>query len=189
KLFPTLYLLYKVNENSFNLNLNRRINRPAYWLLNPFREYSSSISYIEGNPFLEPSYTINYEFNYTYKNNLNFRLYYSNTRNGYDQVVLVNPQSDIQVITPKNFINIMNFGIEATYTFQSLDWWNSYLDVSLYRSNATSDIKITNTTASETTLYFSTYNDFFFNKSKTLIGSINFWYNSPSIYALSKYTS
>src|SRR5699024_4327422 len=83
----------------------------------------------------------------------------------------------------------MNFGIEATYTFQSLDWWNSYLDVSLYRSNATSDIKITNTTASETTLYFSTYNDFFFNKSKTLIGSINFWYNSPSIYALSKYTS
>ena len=59
KLFPTVYASYKKNENnSFSLNYGKRINRPRFDLLNPFRIYINSNSYSEGNPFLKPSLAI-----------------------------------------------------------------------------------------------------------------------------------
>lgn len=53
KLFPTAYISYYPNDNhSFSLSYNKRINRPSYRLLNPFRWISSQYSYAEGNPYL-----------------------------------------------------------------------------------------------------------------------------------------
>ena len=38
--FPTFYLLHTINDNHVvNINYNRRINRPGFWELNPFRFY------------------------------------------------------------------------------------------------------------------------------------------------------
>jgi hypothetical protein len=60
KLFPTFYLTYKANENStLGLNYSRRINRPSYSNLNPFRTYTSAFNYGEGNPFLQPFFNYN----------------------------------------------------------------------------------------------------------------------------------
>ncbi len=59
QLFPTGYIQYTANENNvFNLNYNRRIDRPNMVLLNPFRKYSTPNSYEAGNPFLQPSCTL-----------------------------------------------------------------------------------------------------------------------------------
>ena len=68
KLFPTFYTSYKKNENNnFSLNYGKRIRRPSFALLNPFRVYISSNSYSEGNPFLKPSFSDNFEFAHSYK--------------------------------------------------------------------------------------------------------------------------
>jgi hypothetical protein len=57
-LFPTLFLQQKVSNNyGINYSLIRRINRPNYGSLNPFRGYRDPYTYYEGNPFLQPSYT------------------------------------------------------------------------------------------------------------------------------------
>ncbi|MDV3662444.1 hypothetical protein CMU70_18590, partial [Elizabethkingia anophelis] len=48
---------YTLNENHvFNINYGRRIQRPSYNFLNPFRFVSNPFSYSEGNPFLQPSF-------------------------------------------------------------------------------------------------------------------------------------
>ena len=52
KLFPSLYLSYEKNEkNHFGFAYGKRINRPNFRDLNPFRFYINDNSYSEGNPF------------------------------------------------------------------------------------------------------------------------------------------
>src|SRR5574338_510391 len=83
KFFPTAYLLYMLNENnSFNLNYGRRISRPDFWELNPFKLYLNKNSYVEGNPSLEPSYTHNIEFTHSFKQKLFSTLFLQFVENG-----------------------------------------------------------------------------------------------------------
>src|SRR5699024_5908841 len=62
ELFPTAYISFNFNtSNSFVLSYGRRIDRPMYSYLDPFREYFNIYSYREGNPFLRPAYNNNLE--------------------------------------------------------------------------------------------------------------------------------
>ena len=92
KLFPTFYLSYAPNENnSLSFSYGKRIDRPQFEYLNPFRIYNNKYQYSEGNPFLQPSYSNNLEINYTYKSNWNSRLYYSEISNGTGGIIFINP--------------------------------------------------------------------------------------------------
>ncbi|MEM6772681.1 MAG: outer membrane beta-barrel family protein, partial [Bacteroidota bacterium] len=55
--FPSVGLTYALNQrkgNTLSLNYGRRINRPDYNVLNPFRNQLSQLSYERGNPRLSP---------------------------------------------------------------------------------------------------------------------------------------
>ena len=53
--FPSAGLTYQHHpEHVYSLNYGRRINRPDYNVLNPFREQLSELSYSRGNKFLQP---------------------------------------------------------------------------------------------------------------------------------------
>ena len=55
--FPSAYLQYQINEKqALNLSYSRKIDRPGYSLLNPFRRYSDPFTFFSGNPDLNPSY-------------------------------------------------------------------------------------------------------------------------------------
>lgn len=55
--FPSAHLQYQISEKQvLNLSYSRKITRPGYSLLNPFRYYSSPFTYSSGNPDLSPSY-------------------------------------------------------------------------------------------------------------------------------------
>ncbi len=84
KLFPTAYLSYTPNDNhSFSVNYGKRISRPNFNFLNPFRFVYNPYSYSEGNPFLQPAFTDNIEFEYAFKDNLITNIYYSFTDDDY----------------------------------------------------------------------------------------------------------
>ena len=68
KLFPTVYLNYTLQEEVYvGFNYAKRLDRPDYAQLNPFRFYVNANQYAIGNPFLRPSYTGNYELYFIYK--------------------------------------------------------------------------------------------------------------------------
>ena len=53
--FPSLGITYAANpKHSYGLNYSKRINRPDYKILNPFREQASELVFSKGNPFLQP---------------------------------------------------------------------------------------------------------------------------------------
>ena len=66
RLFPTLHVNWRMAARS-NLRFaySMGIIRPDFTYLNPFRYYYSSTSYVEGNPYLDPSITNNIEMSYS----------------------------------------------------------------------------------------------------------------------------
>lgn len=180
KLFPTFYLTYKADENSvWGLNYNRRIDRPGYSKLNPFRTYTSAFNYSEGNPFLQPFFTHNVEFSFNYKNSY-FALYSNYMTNKFDEITFVDAQSNIQHVFPLNFYKKQNYGLLWYYTFNKLSWWESEVHTNVYYSKTTSKIENTVPDIDNWTFSFNANNSFVLNKKKTLRAEFNFNYQSPS---------
>ena len=80
--FPSFGITFQNSpKHMWSLNLGRRINRPDYRVLNPFREQMSELSFRKGNPFLQPEIVNNAEIGYTLGYRYNFKLAYSRTTN------------------------------------------------------------------------------------------------------------
>ena len=82
--FPSVFLSQKLNDrNDLQLNYSRRINRPNFWQLLPFTDYSDSLNINRGNPNLNPEFTNSIELSYNrqFENRDNFMasIYFKNT--------------------------------------------------------------------------------------------------------------
>ncbi|SHL25062.1 TonB-dependent receptor domain-containing protein [Flavobacterium xanthum] len=178
KLFPTFYASYKKNENNtFSLNYGKRINRPRFDLLNPFRIYINSNSYSEGNPFLSPSFSDNFELVHSYKEILRTSVFVNAIKNGYGVLFTSNPETNTQIVTRENYFKNLNYGIGESYSASFADWWSS--ENSLYLLGAKTEfIKAINATPSNSLqIDFSTNNTFILGKMAKL--QIDFTYTTP----------
>jgi len=65
QLFPSIFLTYKLNEeDQVQLSYTRRINRPSFFQLIPFPDFSDSLNLTRGNPNLVPEFNNSLELNY-----------------------------------------------------------------------------------------------------------------------------
>ncbi|KAF2334910.1 TonB-dependent receptor domain-containing protein [Flavobacterium daemonense] len=178
KLFPTVFASYKKNDNNtFSLNYGKRINRPRFDLLNPFRIYISSNSYSEGNPFLQPSFSDNFEFAHSYKEVLRTSVSVNAITNGYGVLFTSDPETNTQIVTRENYFKSLNYSLGETYSATFADWWSS--ENSLYFLGAKTEfIKDINATPSNSLqIDFSTNNTFTLGKNTKL--QIDFSYSTP----------
>ena len=190
KFFPTGYITYKHSENNmFSLNYSKRINRPSFFSLNPFRWYSNPYSFSEGNPFLQPSYSHNLEFVFTHKQNWENKIYLSKTDNGFSQITLTDSNTNIQSTKYSNSFNTEIIGLSESYTFDKLNFWESYNSLDLSYSKTSSLLNFTNQNREGINTYFSTNNTFFINKRKTIILNLNFWLSPNGVSDLDKSTA
>ncbi|MFZ9694959.1 MAG: outer membrane beta-barrel protein, partial [Chitinophagaceae bacterium] len=85
-LFPSVFLTRNLkNSQEFQINYTRKINRPNFFQLLPFTDYSDSLNISRGNPNLVPEFTNSLEVSYqkTFKNKDNFiaSTYFKHTDN------------------------------------------------------------------------------------------------------------
>lgn len=83
-LFPSVFLSQKLGESDdLQMNYSRRINRPNFFQLFPFTDYSDYLNISRGNPDLKPEFTNSVELSYSklFKNRDNFiaSVYFKNT--------------------------------------------------------------------------------------------------------------
>lgn len=179
KLFPTAYISYKPNENNaFSLNYSRRISRPYFGNLNPFKFYVSEFEYSTGNPYLLPSFSDNFEFGYVLNNNFNVTLYYNYNKDNWDRIQVVEGKSKYSIV--KNFYNQDQAGINISYNYNKLKWMESNIFVNGYYAKTKSYDPTAVAAPEGYSANFNVDNNFFLNKSKTLTLMLGLWSNLPN---------
>lgn len=128
-LFPNILIEYAASENNgFQLNLNRRIDRPSYSDLNPFKTYRDQYAYNEGNPFLLPHYSNTIELTHTYKESITNTFTYTRIEDVMLSYTKQDDSSKVTIQSVKN-MNYNNYYAYAFYIQKSVKpWW----DVSAY---------------------------------------------------------
>lgn len=134
--FPSAHLNYSVNENNqFQVSYTRRIRRPGFWQMSPFRSYNDNRNIRMGNPALKPTYMDSYELGYIHfwdKASFNFTAYY---RHGNNMIRHYTFEDDgVFYSMPVNFGKADDFGIEAVAQGQMTSWWNLNGNVNFFRS-------------------------------------------------------
>lgn len=80
KLFPTAFVTYMPSQKAIlSLNYSRRLSRPKYWQMNPFKEYFNATTYNQGDPAMTPSFTNTVNLNGVFWSRFVVNLGYSNT--------------------------------------------------------------------------------------------------------------
>ncbi len=182
RIFPTAYITYTPVENhSFSLDYSKRISRPGFWELNPFKWYISPYTYTEGNPYLRPSYSHNLELKHSYKNCLFTSLYYSQIINGSGQVPVLSQDNYTQIFTRLNYYDGYSTGLAEVYVFNKLKWFESQNMVYGYFQHSDSKLyPLTPKSVEGLGMNVSTTNTFTLNANKTILAGFSFAYNSPS---------
>lgn len=181
ELFPSLSVLYTPNAaGSFSLTYGKRINRPTFWMLNPYKSLLTAFSYFDGNPSLQPEYTQTLELTYNYKKILSSSAYLSYTNNGFDNVTIASADTSLVYRTPLNFLTTYKYGIVESATISPAPWWQSVNQVNAYYTSAQSHIPFI-ASISGFGEYVSTNNNFYFNKEQTVRGAVNFWCQFPEV--------
>ncbi|NLR80496.1 outer membrane beta-barrel family protein [Chitinophaga eiseniae] len=137
-LYPSLFLSEKLkHDQELQLNYSRRVNRPNFFQLIPYRDYSDPQNQREGNPNLKPEYTNSFEFSYV-KNwaNSNFlgSVYFRNTNNMISTIST--PIGADTLLT--QFINANrsnSYGAELTLKNQVVKGWDLTSNVNLYQTD------------------------------------------------------
>lgn len=178
KAFPAIHVAYQPTEqHSVQASYSRRLNRPGFGLLNPFRSYINSTSYSEGNPFLQPSFVDNLEAGYTYKSALRTTAFLNRTLNGFGPVFTPNPATNTLVISRQNYFREYSYGLGQSYAASPTAWWQTQTQIYVLSANSRFSREIQAAPRNTAQFYASTSNSFTVSKSTRL--QVDYTYNSP----------
>lgn len=123
--FPTIYVQQTLSKNhQLGASYGRRIDRPSYDALNPFIFYLDEYTYNQGNPFLKPQYTNNYEVNYTFMQRYFLNLGYSVTNDAITEVILPNEERKALFQTNENLATQKVLSANLTVPVKIKKWWS-----------------------------------------------------------------
>jgi len=139
-LFPSVYLSRKMeHDQELQLNYSRRVTRPNFFQLIPYRDYTDPLNQREGNPNLQPEYTNSIEFSYV-KNwkNSNFlgTAYFRNTNNLLS-TISTPLGKDTLLTTFVNADHNNSYGAELTLKKTLFGIWDITANTNLYHMEIT----------------------------------------------------
>ncbi|HUQ96506.1 MAG TPA: outer membrane beta-barrel protein [Chitinophagaceae bacterium] len=141
--FPSVFISQKLTDLAdLQLNYSRRINRPNFWQLFPFTDYTDSLNISRGNPDLNPEFTNSLElsFSQTFENrdNLIASIYFKNTNDLITRVL--NPEFDT-ILGKSVFINSYTnanrsyvTGLELIGRNKLTKWWEMVTNLNFFTS-------------------------------------------------------
>lgn len=182
QLFPSLFVNDKIDaQNELNLSIGRRIDRPTYKQLNPFKFFLDPSTYVEGNPYLAPQYTWSSELNYTYKQKYTISFTYSNTSGNITELLIPDiTDNRVTIQTDKNLARYYYYNMSITVPVDITSWWTSTNNLNTYYSNYSGELA--NTPLNKGKLAFDANTNNSFKLGKNTSAELDGVFTSGNVY-------
>lgn len=147
-LFPSLFITRAMNDDRTSdvyFSYARRLQRPGFDELNPYRLQLNNVITMLGNPDLQPQYTNNFELGYHFAKGWTGSLYYSRTTGVISQVSV--PVGNLFEIKYYNLDQTISYGLNFDAPVKIKEGWMLNNSFSLFHAYYTlQSVDYTNTT-------------------------------------------
>lgn len=136
QVFPTLFLTHKFSDkHDMGFSFSRRIQRPGYDMMNPFKLFIDAATFKEGNPYLLPQNSYLFELTHTYKQQVLTTFSASFINKSITEVLIpAEGQNNITIQTYKNINTQYIYSLNTSFPLQISRRWKMTNDVSVYYS-------------------------------------------------------
>lgn len=183
KLFPSLFVSYSANDdNQFSASYSRRISRPSYGSLNPFIFYADPYTALQGNPFLQPSYSNSLMASYTYKNFQVLSISYLQMSDFVMDVIDQNDETKVSISMLQNLSNASSLRLSSGGTMPVTAWWSADVQLTGAYNRIHTPVQGVNYNKEQFAWEASADQNFLLPKNYKL--QLSGYYSSPSIDGL-----
>lgn len=182
QLFPSLAVQHSLAEkHDVGITLSRRIQRPNYQELNPFKFFIDNTTYRAGYPYLRPALTYSAELSHTFNKKFITSVGYAVTSNNITEVIQPSDDEDsVTVQINKNLAQVENYSVSGAYPLQVRKWWTSICNFTWYYAYYRGNIANTPLSVGNPAYTISTSNNF--SLPKGFRAELSLWYQSRQIY-------
>lgn len=132
-LFPSIAFNRKFSSrHQLSYSYAKRIDRPSYRQLNPFKIFVDPYTYVVGDPTLKPMFTHVNELTHTFKGKYMTTLSYSRTSDVITDVFVQDDGSKISYQTPANLQHFDIWNLRLFIPFNIKNWMNSNFSGNVY---------------------------------------------------------
>ncbi|SEW51219.1 TonB-dependent receptor domain-containing protein [Chitinophaga arvensicola] len=159
QLFPSGYIGYEFNTtHDLGLSMSRRIDRPSYRQLNPFKVFLDPLTSAAGNPFLLPETTNSFELTHTFRQQYTTKIGYSRTRDNI--LIVLSPDTEPNTIlqTGRNLAMYDYYNLSFGFPVTIRKWLSSTNTALLYYGNYKGDLVNTHLNVSRVSFNFNSVN-------------------------------
>jgi hypothetical protein len=186
EIFPSVNIEKKLDDdNSMSVSYVRRLERPRYQSLNPFKYFINEHNFNGGNPDLVPGIDDKFMLSYVLKNKLFLDAYYINTKDRLSILTYQNNENNSLRNLDANLISETQYSFDATFVSSLFNWW--YLSAytsTFYMENEFLALESVQETYSNSA--FGVFSQIFcgltLSKDRSLTSDINMYYLSNIIY-------
>ena len=138
ELFPSLYLTRTLGKDySLTFDYSRKLTRPNYADLNPFRYFVNENNYVEGNPNLVPNFSHNFNLNLSIKNTYFIDLYYRDNGAYISALGFQDNQNQTFKKIKQNVLDSFSYGLDFTISTTITPFWVMYFYNSVFYEDET----------------------------------------------------
>lgn len=138
ELFPSLYLTRTLGKDySLTFDYSRKLTRPNYADLNPFRYFVNENNYVEGNPNLVPNFSHNFNLNFSIKNTYFIDLYYRDNGAYISALGFQDNQNQTFKKIKQNVLDSFSYGLDFTISTTITPFWVMYFYNSIFYEDET----------------------------------------------------
>ncbi|MBL7783702.1 MAG: TonB-dependent receptor [Saprospiraceae bacterium] len=180
--FPSTFLTYQFSEKyTMGLNMSRRLDRPTYDQLNPFKSFLDPSTLKVGNPYLNPQFTWSFEWNHTFRQRYTATLSYAVTVDNITQVIgPVEGLERVTAQTDRNLAQAEYYTLSLSAPLQPFKWWNSINSLDVYQGLYKGDFANTTVNDGNLVLFFNNNNTFTLKNDWS--AELNFRYKTHEVY-------
>ncbi|OEK08479.1 hypothetical protein A8C32_03240 [Flavivirga aquatica] len=183
KVFPSIHVLNRINENNeIYFSYNKRIHRPRYSQLNPYKFFLNDYTYTIGDPNLKPQVDDVFTLGYTFNEIYTFEFYYRYEKDPAIQVAFQDNNNNLLKYISTNINKSFSYGLDFSTNARITNRWNLNILSSVFNyDNHFIALESNNTLEknSKWSLYTQITNNINFLKNKSLIMDISYLYISP----------